>query len=340
MLLLVLLFGVSFVKKGEFPPKEDILPELRNIPLMGSTDEREFTMTYAGKDYDIAPMKKYELWGLVVSHNKVGSISDSYHEEDAVDLKDICVVWGKNIESDVYREMKFKSGSWTCYPSYNSKTAHLKWDDTMIGNNHLLAEDPLIQDAIRGIHVGDQIHMEGMLVKYSPEGTSWWRVSSLDFNDSSCEVVFVESIEILKRGTPRWYAIFTLSLWGILACFVLKIILIIIQGQAEKMRIRGIEENVRRYEEEEEKAQNTKHKGQNTNEETEIAKQISGRETHEFAHQQNEEGLEDKSETNTGKEEEDIVIHRDDGESEYIEYYEYVEENGEEVKDDDTEDKK
>ena len=75
--------------------------------------------------------------------------------------------------------------------------------------------------------MGDQIHLKGMLVNYT-DPASWkgfWRRSSLsrtDGGNKACEVVFVESFEIMKRGTPGWYLARTAGFWGLLLVLVAK----------------------------------------------------------------------------------------------------------------------
>ena len=46
---------------------------------------------------------------------------------------------------------------------------------------------------------------------------SFWRRTSTTREDHDCEVVFLERISILRRGTPGWYAAYRIGWLAILA---------------------------------------------------------------------------------------------------------------------------
>jgi len=170
----------------------------------------------------VRPVASYELWGLVVSHNDIKSVADIYHDRSSVDTKDLCVVWGDNLRRDDYRRVKFWSGPFTCYFRIPDGTA-FALDGA--GNNHLITDRPEVRRAIAGVHIGDQVHLRGLLVDYQMDDwEDFWRRTSTVRNDSDCEVVFVQSLEVLRRGTPAWYAArrlgWILLLGGAVAWFV------------------------------------------------------------------------------------------------------------------------
>jgi hypothetical protein len=75
--------------------------------------------------------------------------------------------------------------------------------------------------------VGDQVHFKGMLVNYTNPATwrGWWRRSSTsrtDAGNTACEVVFVNSLEVLARGTPFWHAAYSWGGWLAVLVLVLK----------------------------------------------------------------------------------------------------------------------
>jgi len=224
----VIAIGFSFFMKKHLPPQNEIQATLKLEPKQTETSHEKFTFSYRGTDYEVQPKADYELWGLVVSHNNINKFGDIYHNEDSVDLKDICVIWGDNLLNGSYLDGKYKSGSWTCYWEFNDQDAWIKFKESQISNNHLIASDESIQDQIRGLRVGDQVHVKGYLVDYSNKETGWKRETSLtrqDTGNHACEVIFVNKLEILKPGNVLWYQLYYWGKWGLLGFIILKIIL-------------------------------------------------------------------------------------------------------------------
>lgn len=200
---------IAWVRKGELVSSTEIEAALLQEPQQEATARRPFAFGYKGQQCRVKPVATYELWGLVVSHNDIESIADIYHDSTSVDTKDLCVVWGGNLERDDFREVEYSSGSWTCYFRYpmGVKFAHHE-----LGNNHLITDDPAIREQIAQVRVGDQIHLEGLLVDYQMDDwQDFWRRSSTVRDDTGCEVVFVEQLEILQAGTPGWYSAYRLG---------------------------------------------------------------------------------------------------------------------------------
>ena len=213
---------VAWRMKGTLVTSDEVEAALLEEPKQGATTREPFEFEYKGKQCRVQPVASYDLWGLVVSHNNIKSLADMYHDSTSVDTKDLCVIWGSNLESDDFRDVEFKSGSWTCYFRY---PAGVKFAHHELGNNHLITDDPGIRDQIARVNVGDQIHMKGMLVDYQVEDwKSFWRRSSTVRTDTLCEVVFVEELEILEKGTPGWYAAFRIGRGLILALPVLYLV--------------------------------------------------------------------------------------------------------------------
>lgn len=193
--------------KGRPPAVRTLMPEVRRTPVQTETAESPFSFAYRGRPYDVKPLAGYELWGLIVSHNDIGSVADIYHGADAVDTKDVCVAWGEAVATDAIAEVKFRNGPFTCYFQYPEGVDFHQQD---VSNNHLLTKDPAVREKINGLRVGDQIHFKGLLVSYRPaDEPDNWRTSSLTRSDTgpgACEVVFARELDVLARGTPGWYA--------------------------------------------------------------------------------------------------------------------------------------
>jgi hypothetical protein len=209
IVITVLIF--SYFQKKSLPEVNEIKPELFNEPVQTETDREDFNFDYRGKDYHIIPQADYELWGLVVSQNNIAGWFNYYTDEDSVNLKDICVVWGDNLKSGAYRDpnISYKSGEFTCYYRWYGRLEK-PFNPHQLSNNHLLTADENIQDIIRDVRIGDQVRVKGSLVDYAEAGTDWYRRTSLtrqDNNHSSrgagaCEVFYADEVEILKKNQP------------------------------------------------------------------------------------------------------------------------------------------
>lgn len=204
------LWVLALTNKGNFPETTEIHQALLQDPLQSVTSTKPFLFNYRGTGYEVAPMADYELWGLVVTHNDIEGLMDLTHDENSVDIRDICVVWGNNLRTDDYKQVRYSSGDFVCYFQYGPGVS---FDHDRLSNSHLLADDAAVRQMILNTRVGDQIHLKGMLVNYRPVDQSlYWRNSSLTRKDSgngACEVVFVEAYDILKAGTPFWYQFYT-----------------------------------------------------------------------------------------------------------------------------------
>lgn len=222
---------VAFFEKDRLPGHGYMDPSLQQSPIQEDISAPPFSFEYMGEIYNVQPMARYEMWGLVVTHNNTTGFLDIYHDETSVDTKDLCLIWGNNLETSDYKKMSFESGAWTCFYQY---PFGVEFFPNALSNNHLITADDAVRETIGEVRIGDQVHVKGMLVKYQAESfPEFWRTSSMvrdDTGDGACEVVYVESLEILKRGAAIWHSVFHLGrlivillIFGGLAAFVLEI---------------------------------------------------------------------------------------------------------------------
>lgn len=205
----ILLVIAAGLLKGRPIDHSRIAPELLRAPRQEATTRDAFSFVYKRRECRVRPVAEYELWGLVVSHNNIESVADIYHDSSSVDTKDLCVLWGDNLASNDFHRVEFRSGSWTCYFSYPDGVA-FRHDG--LGNNHLITDQPSMRDRIAGVRVGDQVRLKGFLADYQMDDWgSFWRQTSTVHTDSDCEVVFVEELEILARGSPGAYLAYRLG---------------------------------------------------------------------------------------------------------------------------------
>ena len=205
------LLALGWWRAGKLEGPQTIATQSLAAPRQTPTDRAPFEFPYRGRACRVRPVASYELWGLVVSHNDIESVADIYHDRSSVDTKDLCVVWGDNLRRDDYRGVKFWSGPFTCYFRIPDGA---RFALEGIGNNHLITDREEIRQRIATARVGDQIRLRGLLVDYQMDDwQDFWRQTSTVRNDSGCEVVFVESLEVVRRGTPGWYLLKRLGVW-------------------------------------------------------------------------------------------------------------------------------
>jgi hypothetical protein len=206
----LLLLIVAVWRSEALPPPAELNPALLAEPVQTLVKQPPFETVTGGVTYTVQPLYQYELTGLVVSKHNADSWWDHLHREwnDSLNVTDLCVVWGKNVESGLYAEMSFWSGQFTCNLEAKSQEAYQSFDYTAISNNHLLTDKPAIAKVMRSVRVGDQIRFRGHLAEYShnsgfpfKRGTS---ITRTDMGNGACETVFVDSFDVLKRGGHPW----------------------------------------------------------------------------------------------------------------------------------------
>lgn len=228
LVLSSLLWGLSFFQKDRLPDKAAILPNLYTAPIQTETQAEPFQIERNGVTYQIKPMHDYELYGMVVSENDFRHFWDRWHEDlkDYINIKDLCVIWGPNIESEIYKNMKFRSGEWTCYWNYKTGIDRALWSQfqpNALSNNHLLSEKNDILAKVKKSRKGDQIHFKGYLVEYKSDLMYRPRTSSTTREDNGCEVVYLTQFEIHRRGNRFWNSVFSWSGRAMSLCIVLLI---------------------------------------------------------------------------------------------------------------------
>jgi hypothetical protein len=169
-----------------------------------------------GFEYVVEPQAEYDISGCVVSTNAHWREMFGLLGE-ATDTPDVGVVWGANLASSDINKVDFWSGDFTLFYQHGPG---VKFHANAAGNVHVLAANSDVYNAAVALRRGDQIRMRGCLVNYyRSDWGARWRKSSLSREDTgptACEVMFVEQIEIIQRGTPIWYFLYSASFWMLL----------------------------------------------------------------------------------------------------------------------------
>jgi hypothetical protein len=214
----LLLLLLSIVFRNRWPTERELLQEAYQEPVQQTGElPSPFDVSQRGFTYTVYPQFEYELWGMVVSSHYAGSFLDYAHEmwKDYLNIKDLCVIWGKNLETGAFRKIKFWSRDFTCYYSWSSPETGGLFSQSQISNNHLITEDALLRRLIKSVKRGDQVRLKGWLAKYGHKGSQVVRGTSTARSDTggqACETVYVTEFEVLKRANPGWRAVLPFSL--------------------------------------------------------------------------------------------------------------------------------
>lgn len=241
-LSIILIFVLYFLKNG-LPSQRELLPELMNDPVQTSVNKAPFQYTQKGVSYKVTPLYSYELYGLVVSQNDNEVWYSRFKKTDPSNTKDYCVLWGKNLETNIYKEMKFRTEEFVCLAEFKENVPiNISFSPENLSNNHLLTADENVYRAIRSASVGDQIHFKGYLVNYEvvdskdqkfSRGTS---VSRTDEGMGACETVYIEQFEILKKGNILIRTIFKDCLYAVPGLIALLILIGIVSWFIDRIK--------------------------------------------------------------------------------------------------------
>jgi hypothetical protein len=223
--LVGLFLGVLF--KDRWPGSADFLPDVFREPVQEAADiPAPFDASQNGYDYTVRPVAAYEIWGMVVSSHYAGSFLDITHEtvKDYLNIKDLCLIWGENLETAAFRKLKFWNRDFTCYYSWTDPSSGQAFSPSQISNNHLITADRSLRKAIRSVRRGDQVHVRGWLAAYGHKGSGSMRGTSTTRNDTgggACETVYVTQFEIIRRANAGWRAAMPLTVAVVGSCLAL-----------------------------------------------------------------------------------------------------------------------
>jgi hypothetical protein len=209
---------VSFFLRNRLPDNALALEALLQNPVQTKEGVPEpFEVTRKDFTYTVTPLYSYELWGMIVSYHHSASFVDISHKQwnDYLNTKDVCVIWGRNIETGVYERMTFRNRDFTCFYRYPDRETGELFTENALSNNHLLPADPLVADAVLKARKGDQVRLKGWLVSYGLKGAPYARRSSTVRNDrgnGACEVVYVTEFEVLREANAAWRTLYKVSL--------------------------------------------------------------------------------------------------------------------------------
>ena len=224
MIASLLAAAAAWWMKDEMPLAETLHADLFTEPKQVRVSRPPIDTSVNGVDYRIQPRYSYDMRALVVSLHDSDTWWDYAHKawNDNVNVVDLCVVWGENAQSGIYHYVDFSNDQWTCSFSVKSREAWDALDLTGVANNHMVTDDPVVAKQLRAVRIGDQIRVLGYLVDYTTyvKGRELGkRVSSevrTDTGNGACEVLYIESFDVIKANGRGWRLALKMALGALL----------------------------------------------------------------------------------------------------------------------------
>jgi hypothetical protein len=226
-LIFLITASVTFFTKESHRNVTAIDPRVLQEPVQEVTDlEDIIRFNKDGFAYTVKPLYDYDISGIVV-HKQNYNTWYSISRIDRVFPVDLCLIWGDNVRSGVYKNSgtKFRQDFRFCLFTYTGGVPVL---NEGVSNNHLVIKNDTLEKLAKSISGGDQVRIIGKLVnvearplaaaeKYEPDDLIWnTSVNRTDTGAGACETIYIESIEILKKGNANSHLLFTVSLYGML----------------------------------------------------------------------------------------------------------------------------
>lgn len=224
-LLFLLFLVVGYFGKGNFKSAGDFDPAVFHDPIQNPVVAKDpIVFEKDGFSYKLTPLYDYKISGLVV-HRMDYDTWYSLSRTDKTFTTDFCMLWGENIKNGAFKNetLSVDQDFRFCLFTY--------WGGTPIGNeqfsnNHLIIRNPAVKKTSDEISPGDQISITGKLVnvsavstgnteKYEPKTANWTTSARRDDTDGgACEILYVEKMEILKKGNVIYHAAYNIGKYG------------------------------------------------------------------------------------------------------------------------------
>jgi hypothetical protein len=224
--LFIILLPITFFTRNSYRQVSNIDPRVLIAPVQSeATDKNIIRFTKGDFEYELTPLYDYDISGLIV-HRMDYTWFDIY-KYDSIFPLDLCMIWGSNVESGVYKNksLSFSQDARFCWYQW---FGNLTFNGSELSNNHLLVKDKALEDKIKSLNSGDQVRIKGKLVnvsgrnigspgEYDPsEFNIHSSITRSDAGAGACEVIYFEDLEILKKGNPISSFLFEASYYGLI----------------------------------------------------------------------------------------------------------------------------
>jgi len=216
-LLLLIVFTIySCHRKNQLPIYTNVPQSILKDPKQQPTSRPCFTVQINKRVHPIIPLREYEISGLIVSCGFSESLS-KYHN-DTLNLMDVGLIWGDNMNPKLYKKVKFHTNGVRLFFKSTHQEVWNRFRFDQISNNHLICTNALLRKKIKKLHRGELISIKGFLANYSGRSSSLTRT---DQGDGACEVLWVDELTILEDKTALWNHFFWNGIYAIIGLLLM-----------------------------------------------------------------------------------------------------------------------
>ena len=210
----MLLLVVAWWQRESLPRQQGLDPALLSEPQQLPTTKAPFKTRVGGVEYTVRPLYSYDLYGLVVSKHDADTWWDYIPPivaRPAQRRRSLRDLGRQRAQRKLPRAGLLEQPVRVLCPGKLGRGV-ASLDMSALSNNHLLTDDPVVARTVKGMRVGDQVHVRGYLAEYShDQGFHFFRGTSPTRNDQgahACETVYATDAEILRAGNGGWRAMF------------------------------------------------------------------------------------------------------------------------------------
>jgi len=238
IIILLITATVTYFLRNNYKNISAISPETLKPPIQKAIrDLTTITFTKDQYEYVLTPLFSYEINALIT--HEMDYRLFSIYKRDSVFPLDLCLIWGENISGGIFKDRSLAFSQDMRYCSY-SYSGRLNFNNNEFSNNHLIVNDPETEKKISSLSTGDQIKIKGKLVNVSATNLGqpgefdpeYFQINSSTQREDSgvgaCEVIYVESIDILEKGNPILQQIFQVSFLSLISLLALNILMFVI----------------------------------------------------------------------------------------------------------------
>lgn len=221
LLVLLLLSIWMYFSRNNYKSVDNIHLEVIKEPIQTEAKSKEPIRFIKDEyQYELKPLFDYEVSAMIV--HKMDYRWFSIYKMDSVFPVDLILLWGDNVKNRVYQDksVKFSQDGRFGYWRWGNG---IKFNNDEVANTHLIVKDSELERKVKTLINGDQLRIKGQLVevnaknsgkpgKYDP--ASFSLKSSIVRNDTgagACEIINVDSLEILEKANIMPDSIFKIS---------------------------------------------------------------------------------------------------------------------------------
>jgi hypothetical protein len=232
--MLIAILVITYFTKDNYKSVDVIMADVLKEPAQKElVNKNLIKFTKDSFEYELTPLYDYEISALIVHLMDYRWFSLS-KIDNAIPM-DVGLIWGTNVKNKIYQN---KSVTFTqdCRFLYIRWSGHLNVNMNEISNNHMVVNKSELESKMKTLSVGDQVKIKGKLVnlkarytgKSSDVGTKDVELQSSisrdDREGGACEIIYLEHMEILKKGNIISFYLFPYSFYGIVIMVILNII--------------------------------------------------------------------------------------------------------------------